>query len=110
MQVERICEVSLRAEGNQKLRAICRDKIVMQANVLSSNGRTLGFGPSYLGSNPGETAIKIKENLMVVVGLSWLVAWILLVVFNVTLEHTLLATGLIFTILGLLLGERPWKK
>lgn len=46
---------------------------------------------------------------MVLVGLSWLVAWLLYGVFDVTLVHTLLVTALIFIILGILTGERPWS-
>lgn len=47
---------------------------------------------------------------MILVGVSWLVAWLLFVVFNVTLEHTFLVTALVFIILGLLVGERPWNR
>lgn len=45
---------------------------------------------------------------MVVVGLSWLVAWLLYVVFNVSLVHSMLATAVVFVVLGLVIGERPW--
>lgn len=47
---------------------------------------------------------------MVVIGLSWLVAWLLNVVFAVSLDKTLLVTALLFIILGLLVGERPWNR
>lgn len=47
---------------------------------------------------------------MVVIGLSWLVAWLLNVVFAVSLDKTLLVTALLFIALGLLVGERPWNR
>lgn len=49
----------------------------------------------------------IKENHMLIVGLSWLVFWLLADVFTVELLKAALATGLIFVILGLLVGELP---
>jgi len=45
---------------------------------------------------------------MVVVGLSWLVCWLLTAVFEVELIHSVLATAIIFIVLGLILGERPF--
>lgn len=47
---------------------------------------------------------------MVYVGLSWLVAWLLYVVFGVSLVHSMLATAIIFIVVGLVIGERPWTK
>lgn len=47
---------------------------------------------------------------MVLVGLSWLVAWLCYAVFNVSLVHTLLITAIVFIVLGLLVGERPWNR
>lgn len=45
---------------------------------------------------------------MVIVGLSWLVTWLLVEVFSVETLHAILATAIIFIALGLLLGERPF--
>lgn len=46
---------------------------------------------------------------MLLVGLGFLVAWLLYAVFVVVLSHALLATAIIFIVLGIILGERPWK-
>lgn len=42
---------------------------------------------------------------MLIVGLSWLVFWLLIDVFNVETLKAALATGLVFVVLGLLLGN-----
>lgn len=47
---------------------------------------------------------------MVLVGLSFLVYWLLQEVFTVAPLKAALVTGLIFVILGLLVGERPWDR
>lgn len=47
---------------------------------------------------------------MVLIGLSWLVTWLLAEVFAVELLHAILATAIIFIALGLIGGERPWEK
>lgn len=44
---------------------------------------------------------------MVIIGLSWFVAWLLNVVFAVSLDKTLLVTALIFVLLGLLVDGVP---
>jgi hypothetical protein len=45
---------------------------------------------------------------MVLIGLSWLVYWLLVDVFTVESLHAALATALIFIIVGILTGERPF--
>lgn len=47
---------------------------------------------------------------MLVVGLSWLVYWLLASVFSVDALKAALATGIIFIVLGLLVGENPVVK
>lgn len=47
---------------------------------------------------------------MLLVGLSWLVEWLQLQVFSVELVKSILVTAIIFIVLGLLLGERPFNK
>lgn len=47
---------------------------------------------------------------MLAAGLSILVVWLLYIVFTIELGHALLATAIIFIILGLILGERPWVR
>lgn len=47
---------------------------------------------------------------MVVIGLSWLVFWLLIDVFNVETLKAALATGLMFVILGLLIGNNETVK
>lgn len=47
---------------------------------------------------------------MVLIGLSFLVTWLQVQVFTVELVKALLVTALIFIILGLVLGERPWNR
>lgn len=42
---------------------------------------------------------------MLVVGLSWIVFWLLTSVFSVEVLKAALATGIIFVVLGLLVGE-----
>lgn len=46
---------------------------------------------------------------MLIVGLAFLTDWLLLQVFNVELVKSILVTAIIFIVLGLLLGERPFK-
>lgn len=45
---------------------------------------------------------------MVIVGLSWLVYWVLADVFKVEALPAALATALLFIIIGFLVGERPF--
>lgn len=45
---------------------------------------------------------------MVLVGLSWLVFWLLVDVFSIEALKAALATAIIFIVLGLIWGERPW--
>lgn len=47
---------------------------------------------------------------MVLIGLSWLVTWLQVQVFGVDLVKALLITALIFIIVGVLVGERPWER
>lgn len=47
---------------------------------------------------------------MVLVGLSWLVYWLLVSVFDVEAIKAVLSVAIIFIVLGLILGERPWEK
>ena len=47
---------------------------------------------------------------MVIVGISWLAYWGLIEVFDVEALKAALITGVVFTALGLLLGERPFTK
>lgn len=47
---------------------------------------------------------------MVLVGLSWLIFWLLVDVFDVEALKAALATGIVFLIMGLILGERPWNR
>ena len=45
---------------------------------------------------------------MVLVGLAFLVDWLQVQVFNVDIVKSLLITAIIFILIGLLLGERPF--
>lgn len=45
---------------------------------------------------------------MVLTGLAFLVVWLLVQVFAVELLHAILATAIIYIVLGLILGERPF--
>lgn len=45
---------------------------------------------------------------MVIVGVSYLVVWLLVQVFTVELLHAILAVAIIFIVLGLVVGERPF--
>lgn len=45
---------------------------------------------------------------MVVVGLAFLVTWLQVQVFGLDIVKAVLVTALIFVILGLVIGERPW--
>lgn len=47
---------------------------------------------------------------MILVGASWLVFWILYIVFNVAIDKAALATAIIFIIAGLIMGEHPWHR
>lgn len=47
---------------------------------------------------------------MVLIGLSWIVWWMLVKVFVVELLKAALVVGLLYIIVGLLLGERPFIK
>lgn len=46
---------------------------------------------------------------MLLIGISWLVYWLLVGVFTVEAIKAALVTGIIFVILGLLIGDRPWS-
>ncbi len=45
---------------------------------------------------------------MLLVGVSWLVFWLLIDVFTVAIIKAALVTAIIFLILGVLAGEHPW--
>jgi uncharacterized membrane protein YjjB (DUF3815 family) len=45
---------------------------------------------------------------MVVVGLGFLVYWLCVQVFGVSVDKAALITALLFIIVGILVGERPW--
>lgn len=47
---------------------------------------------------------------MVTIGISWVLYWALVDVFNIESLKAALATGIIFVLVGLLLGERPWNR
>lgn len=47
---------------------------------------------------------------MILIGLSWLIFWLLVEVFTVAVIKAALVTALVFIILGLLNGERPWER
>lgn len=47
---------------------------------------------------------------MVIVGISWLVDWLLVDVFDVEPLKAILSVAIIFIAVGLVLGERPWNK
>jgi hypothetical protein len=42
------------------------------------------------------------------IGISWLLAWLLLKVFNVAIDKAMLVTAIVFILLGLLY-DRPWE-
>ena len=44
---------------------------------------------------------------MYLIGLSWIVTWLLIDVFNVETLKAFLVTGLIFLVLGLII-DKPW--
>lgn len=46
---------------------------------------------------------------MIAIGLSWVLFWGLVDVFNVEILNAALATGIVFVALGLLMGERSVK-
>lgn len=47
---------------------------------------------------------------MVIVGVSWLLFWLLLEVFTVAVDKAALVTAIVFILLGIVLGERPWER
>ena len=47
---------------------------------------------------------------MIYVGIAFLLTWLMYVVFSVSLAHSILVTAIVFILLGLVLGERPWTK
>lgn len=46
---------------------------------------------------------------MIVVGVSWILYWALVDAFNLEALQAALMTGIVFILLGLVLGERPWN-
>lgn len=47
---------------------------------------------------------------MFIVGVAFLLFWIIVEVFVLTIAKAALMTAVIFLILGLLMNERPWEK
>lgn len=47
---------------------------------------------------------------MLVVGVAFLVFWLLFDVFAVVMAHAALATAIIFIVIGVLAGEKPWAR
>lgn len=47
---------------------------------------------------------------MIVVGVSWILYWALVDAFNLDSLKAALITGIVFILLGLVLGERPWNR
>lgn len=47
---------------------------------------------------------------MIIVGSSWLLFWLLTQVFSVELLKAALATAVVFILLGLVMGERPFNR
>lgn len=46
---------------------------------------------------------------MIAIGISWILFWALIKVFTIELTLAAIVTGIVFILLGLLLGERPFK-
>jgi len=47
---------------------------------------------------------------MVAIGVSWVLFWALVRVFTIEVTLAAIVTGVVFILLGLLLGERPWTR
>lgn len=47
---------------------------------------------------------------MVVIGISWILYWALIDVLAVAPLKSAIITGVVFVLLGLVLGERPWVR
>lgn len=47
---------------------------------------------------------------MIVIGVAFLVDWLLMQVFSLNDLKAALVTAIIFIVAGVLLGERPWEK
>lgn len=47
---------------------------------------------------------------MVLIGISWLLFWLLVVVFALEAVKAALVVAIIFILAGLVMGERPWNK
>ncbi len=47
---------------------------------------------------------------MVLVGLAFLVTWLEVVVFALGLDKAMLVTAILFILVGLVAGERPWDR
>lgn len=47
---------------------------------------------------------------MVLTGLAFLVTWLLVQVFSVELLHAILAVAIIWIVVGIIMGERPFIK
>jgi hypothetical protein len=47
---------------------------------------------------------------MIAVGVAFIFFWMLVVVFKVQPDNAALVTGVVFVLVGLLLGERPWLR
>lgn len=48
--------------------------------------------------------------VLVGVGVAFIVFWGLVEVFAITVTKSALVTGIVFILLGLVLGERPWNR
>lgn len=47
---------------------------------------------------------------MIIVGLAFLVSWLFVVLSLLSVDKSLLVTAIVFIVLGILLGERPWER
>lgn len=47
---------------------------------------------------------------MIEVGVSWILFWALVKVFSIEVTMAAVVTGVVFILLGLLLGERPFTR
>lgn len=47
---------------------------------------------------------------MIIVGVSWILFWALVKVFSVEVTLAAIVTGVVFILLGLVLGERPFNR
>jgi hypothetical protein len=47
---------------------------------------------------------------MVIVGLAFLITWLFMILFAIEVSKAILVTAILFIVVGLLLGERPWER